>query len=78
MPQEQSIKDFCAAICLGAASYYHWLKKYRQSAGPSKQSFAPVQIASPSSFVVTSIQLPGGAVTSVYDLYALSFMQSYL
>jgi hypothetical protein len=77
-PQEQSTKDFCAANGTSEASYYYWLKKYKQSGGQQTQSFVPVQISSPSSVVVASIQMPGGAVINVYDVQVLSFMQPYL
>ena len=77
-PQEQSTKDFCAANGIGEASYYYWLKKYKQNDNPPRQSFVPVQIGSSSSaLVVASIQMPGGAIISVYDVQVLSFMQPF-
>jgi hypothetical protein len=76
-PQQQSTKDFCAANGTSEATYYYWLKKYRQNTAPLKQSFLPVQISSPSAVVVASIQMPGGAIISVYDVQVLSFMQPF-
>jgi hypothetical protein len=75
---EQSTKDFCAANGIGEASYYYWQRKCKQPAGQPPQSFVPVHVNSPSGVVVASIQLPGGAVISVYDVQVLSFMQPYL
>ena len=77
-PQEQSTKDFCAANGTSEATYYYWQKKYKQSGAQQTQSFVPVQIAPSSALVVASIQMPGGAVISVYDVQVLSFMQPYL
>ena len=77
-PQEQSTKDFCAANGLGEASYYYWLKKIKQGTGQSKESFVPVHISAATSLAVASIQMPGGAIISVYDVQVLSFMQPYL
>ena len=74
----QSARDFCAANGIGEASYYYWLKKYKLSAGPSKESFVPVHISAATSLAVASIQMPGGAIISVYDVQVLSFMQPYL
>ena len=77
-PNEQSTKDFCADNGIGEASFYYWLKKYKQSSAHTKQSFVPVQISPSSSFAIASIQMPGGAIISVYDVQVLSFMQPYL
>lgn len=77
-PQEQSTKDFCSANGIGEASYYYWLKKYRDHTSHTKQSFVPVQVVPTSSLAVASIQMPGGAIISVYDVQVLSFMQPYL
>ncbi len=78
-PQEQSTKDFCAENNIGEASYYYWLKKFRQTSGQTtRQTFVPVQIAPSSGFAIASIQMPGGAIISVYDVQVLSFMQPYL
>jgi len=77
-PQEQSTKDFCAANGIGEASYYYWLKKFRQRSGNTKPAFLPVQVLPSSSLPVASIQMPGGAMISVYDVQVLSIMQPYL
>lgn len=77
-PQEQSTKDFCAANGIGEASYYYWLKRYKQTDNPPRQSFVPVQVLPSSALVVASIQMPGGAIISVYDVQVLSFIQPYL
>ena len=74
----QSTKDFCVAKGIGEASYYYWLKKYRQGVEQPAPAFVPVQIVSGSAAVVASIQMPGGAIISVYDVQVLSFMQAYL
>ena len=75
---EQTTKEFCAANGISEATYYYWLKKSRQASNDQGSSFVPVKFTPTNQLPIATIQLPGGALISVYDLEVLSFLQPYL
>jgi hypothetical protein len=65
---DQNVGEFCKANGISEASYYYWLKKYRQQNAEVSQGFVPIQVSgSNSTTILASIQLPGGALIHIYS-----------
>jgi transposase-like protein len=75
----QSVSDFCQAHNIGSASFYYWQKKYRELNSEEQSGFAPVELASvPMGSPVATVQLPGGALITLFLPEALSYIQPFL
>jgi len=75
----QSVSDFCQTHNISAASFYYWQKKYREQNSEEQGGFAPVELgAVPAGSPVATVQLPGGALITLYHPEALSYIQSFL
>ncbi len=75
---EQNVKQYCKANNIREASYYYWLKKYKQLKESSSQFFIPLQVSSTGNAALASIQLPGGAVINVYHPEVFPYIHSLL
>ena len=75
----QDVSSFCKENGFAKASYYYWLKKFRdQSEKPDAAGFVPVSVSPPAGILLLSVQLPGGAVINVFDRGAFSFIESII
>ena len=75
----QSVSDFCQAHNIRAASFYYWQKKYRELTSEEQEGFAPVELgAVPLGNPVATVQLPGGALITLYHPETLSYIPSFL
>ena len=76
---DQSVSDFCRERGIKEASFYYWQKKYRDM-NPDEEAagFAAVQIAGPLGNPVATVQLPGGAVITLFHAEAFSYIQPLL
>jgi hypothetical protein len=78
-PAEASVKEFCQANNIRVSNYFYWRKKFSQQIGNEPSSgFLPIQVATVSGSALASIQLPGGAVITVFSAEAFSFIHSLL
>ena len=76
---DQSVSDFCRERGIKEASFYYWQKKYRDM-NPDEEAagFAAVQIAGPLGNPVATVQLPGGALITLFHAEAFSYIQPLL
>jgi hypothetical protein len=76
---DQSVSSFCKEQSIKEASFYYWQKKYREM-NPEEQpaGFAVVELTGPASNPVATVQLPGGALITLYHAEALSYIQPLL
>lgn len=75
----QSVSDFCQAHNIRSASFYYWQKKYREQNSEEQGGFSPIVLGSvPVGNPVATVQLPGGALITLYLPEALSYIQPFL
>lgn len=76
---DQSVSSFCQDRGIKEASFYYWQKKYREM-NPEEQisGFATVELAGPVGNPVATIQLPGGALITLFHPEAFSYIQPLL
>lgn len=76
---EQSVSSFCREQSIKEASFYYWQKKYREG-NPEEEpaGFTPVETAAPVGNPVATVQLPGGALISLFHPEAFSYIQALL
>jgi len=76
---EQSVSSFCQDQGIKEASFYYWQKKYREmNLDEEPACFAAVEIASPLGNPVATVQLPGGALITLFHPEAFSYIQPLL
>ena len=75
----QDVSSFCKESGIAKASYYYWLKKFRDQPKKSKATgFVSVSVSPSSGVPLLSVHLPGGAVINVFDPEAFSFIESII
>jgi hypothetical protein len=76
---EQSVSNFCREQGIKEASFYYWQKKYREM-NPDEDAagFAAVEIAGPLGNPVATVQLPGGALITLFHPEAFSYIRPLL
>jgi transposase-like protein len=76
---DQSVSDFCEEQGIKEASFYYWKKKYREI-NPVKQAagFAALKLTGASGNPVATVQLPGGALITLFHPEAFSYIQPLL
>ena len=76
---DQSVSSFCQEQGIKEASFYYWQKKYREM-NPDEQSagFAAVELVEPAGNPVATVQLPGGALITLFHPEAFSYIQPLL
>ena len=76
---DQYVLEFCTEHQINAACFYYWQKKYRQREPALEEAgFSPVELDGPSGAPVATIRLIGGAMITLYDAAAFSFLSSLL
>jgi transposase-like protein len=76
---DQSVSDFCTEHQISSASFYYWQKKYRQGEpGKDAEGFAAIELEVPAGSAVATVQLPGGALITLYHVEAFSYIQPLL
>jgi len=75
----QSVAGFCKEQGIKEASYYYWQKKYREM-NPEEQTtgFTAVEVTGVTGYPVATVQLPGGALITLYQAEAFSYIQPLL
>ena len=76
---DQSVSRFCQEQGIKEASFYYWQKKYREM-NPEEQTagFAAVEVTGAASNPVATVQLPGGALITLYHAEVFSYIQPLL
>lgn len=76
---DQSVSDFCREQGIKEASFYYWQKKYREM-NPDEEpaGFAAVELTGPAINAVATVQLPGGALITLFHPEAFSYIQPLL
>lgn len=75
----QDVATFCKENNIAKASYYYWLKKFRDHhEASSKSGFVPVSVLPSTGVPLISVQLPGGAVINVFNREGFSFIESLI
>lgn len=75
----QSVSSFCKERGIKEASFYYWQKKYREiSPEEHTAGFAAVDVSAPTANAVATVQLPGGALITLYHVEAFSYIQPLL
>jgi len=68
----QSVKEYCAAQGVSAASYYRWQKRLKQEGG---EGFSPIKIETkPVGGIV--VELPGGVSLRFRELPPVEYLRS--
>ena len=68
--KEQGIKE---------SSFYYWQKKYREMSLEEKtEGFAAVELTGPAVNPVATVQLPGGALITLFHPEGFSYIQPLL
>ncbi len=76
---DQSVSDFCKEQGIKDASFYYWQKKYREMNPEEETSeFAAVEVTGPTGSPVATVQLPGGALITLFHPEAFSYIQPLL
>jgi hypothetical protein len=76
---EQSVLEFCTLHQINAACFYYWQKKYRQQEPAVQEAgFSPVELDGPSGAPVATVRLISGAMITLYDAAAFSYLGSLL
>ena len=76
---EQSVSSFCQDQGIKEASFYYWQKKYREmNPGDESAGFAAVELPEPLGNVVATVQLPGGALITLFHPETFSYIQPLL
>jgi hypothetical protein len=70
-PEGQSVREFCKENNLREAQYFYWRNKLNKENQPQQDSgFTAIRIKTRGqlgSGVLASLDLPGGAILSIYD-----------
>jgi len=76
---DQSVSGFCKEQGIKEASYYYWQKKCREI-NPEEQppGFAAVEVTGSVGSPVATVQLPGGALITLFHPEAFSYIQVLL
>jgi hypothetical protein len=76
---DQDVSSFCVAHNIGTACFYYWQKKYRDL-HPEEEAagFAAVEVSGSTGNPVATVQLPGGALITLFHPEALSYIQLFL
>jgi len=75
----QDVSSFCSTHNLKPASFYYWQKKYRDHHSPEEiAGFTAIELPGSLSNPVATIQLPGGALITLFHAEALSYIQTLL
>ena len=76
---DQSVLEFCSENKINAACFYYWQKKYRQQEPMVEEAgFSPVELDGPSGASVAIFRLTGGAMITLYDAAAFTYLHSLL
>ena len=76
---DQSVSSFCKEQGISEAGFYYWQKKYREMNPDGEPAgFAAVEIAGPLGNPVATVQLPGGALITLFHPEAFSYIQPLL
>jgi hypothetical protein len=75
----EDVASFCKAHNIGTACFYYWQKKYRDL-HPQEEAtgFAAVELSGRVGNPVATVQLPGGALITLFHPEALSYIQPFL
>ncbi len=75
----QDVSSFCRDHNIAKASYYYWLKKFRDRATSENDvGFMPINISGSSGSPLASVQLNTGVLITIYHQDAFSFVQNIL
>ncbi|MEI6947332.1 hypothetical protein V9K67_09080 [Paraflavisolibacter sp. H34] len=74
----QSVREFCKANGIKEASYYYWLKKRKEPTPQPEQSFIAIEVSGSANTLLASVQLPGGALISIYHPEAFTYVSALL
>ena len=70
----QSVKEYCAAQGISAASYYRWQNRLKQEPAVG---FSPIEIeAKPVGGIVVEVELPGGVALRFSELPPVAYLRS--
>ena len=76
---DQSVLEFCSENQINAACFYYWQKKYRQQElAVEEAGFSPVELGGLSGAPVATVRLTGGAMITLYDAAAFTYLSSLL
>jgi len=76
---DQSVLEFCRENQINAACFYYWQKKYRQQYPAVEEAgFCPVEMDGPSDAPVATVRLTGGAMITLYDAAAFTYISALL
>jgi transposase-like protein len=76
---EQCVSSFCQDQGIKEASFYYWQKKYREmNLDEEPAGFATVELTGPAINAVATVQLPGGALITLFHPEAFSYIQPLL
>lgn len=76
---DQSVSSFCQEQGIKEASFYYWQKKYREM-NPEEEAagFAALEVRGTAGNPVATVQLPGGALITLYHAEAFCYIQPLL
>jgi hypothetical protein len=75
----EDVSSFCKAHNIGTACFYYWQKKYRDLHSEQEPAgFAAVELSGSVGNPVATVQLPGGALITLFHPEALSYIQPFL
>jgi hypothetical protein len=76
----QDVGSFCKEHKIAKASYYYWLKKFREHSGSPADGhgFARVHVQQSDGTPLLSLQLPSGHVINAFHPEAFQFIASLL
>jgi hypothetical protein len=76
---DQSVSSFCKEQSIKEASFYYWQKKYREMSPEEQTSgFAAVEVTGAEGNPIATVQLPGGALITLYHAEVFSYIQPLL
>jgi hypothetical protein len=72
---DQSVLEFCTDHQIRPACFYYWQKKHRQQEPALEEAaFSPVELDALSGVPVATVRLTGGALVTLYDAAAFSYL----
>ena len=76
---DQSVSSFCQEQGIKEASFYYWQKKYREL-NPDERpaAFTAIELTGSAGHPVATIQLPGGALITLFQPEAFSYIHPLL
>jgi Transposase len=76
---DQSVSDFCKEQGIKDASFYYWQKKFRgMNSEEQAVGFSAVDVTGAAGNPVATVQLPGGALITLFHAEAFSYIQPLL